>query len=167
MHVRALQRAGPVVLVLAERPYASWQDGLLAAGVDLDALGVLDIATSQSNVRAAEGGRQVEFLASPTMLELAAMRIERMAKRIQAHAVVIDSLGMVAFHNGADVTLAFLHYLVGRLGVANAVLELIVRDDPDGRLLAQRLSGLVDSHQDLAALSPTRESRASDHPSSA
>lgn len=144
-HVRDLQRDGPVVFVTADRPFATWAAAFAQAGVDLDALAVVDAVSAQGGLRPAMAPRNVVFLASPMLLEMVMVRVEQQAERLQAHHVVVDSISTLAFYNGVAATSAFVHHLASRLRGSSLGGHLVLRDDENRRLLSEHLLPFVDS----------------------
>lgn len=151
-HVRSLQAGGARILYLTtDRPYAVLVESFGQAGVDADAVFFVDAITCMDGTLPQERPANVIFLQSPTMLEMMAMRVEQMLGHVGPTAhVVVDSLSTLALYNGVPPVQEFSHYLANRLRTNGRPGDLVVRDNPAGRELHERVVGFTDEELRLA-----------------
>lgn len=150
-HVARLQAEGlSVLLVTANRPFDGIRARLQEAGVDVDALMVLDAISSVNGFQPTHAPRNVVFLQSPTMLEMIAMRTEQIVGRQQAPVhVVVDSLNALALYNGVEPVQEFSHYLANRLRSRGATGDFMILDNQQGRDLEHRVAAFTDGRAEM------------------
>lgn len=151
-HVRALQRQGARVLLLsADRPYRHWAQAAANEGVDASRLFVLDVVSLMQGATDGARAENAQFLASPTMLEMMAMRLEQAAHRHGAGShILVDSLSTLALYNGLEPVQEFAHYLANRLRSLGVPGDFIVQDNQAGAAIRDRMTGIADEHLSLA-----------------
>jgi KaiC/GvpD/RAD55 family RecA-like ATPase len=154
-HVRGIQRAGGRVLyVTADRSHHILREAFGTQGVDLADIYWLDAITAVAdNLPRASKEDNTMYIASPTMLEMIAMRTEQLAYRTGAHAhVVLDSLNALCLYNDPRTLQEFTHYLANRLKLVGVAADFVVRPNRQGQEMLERLRGFVDT---VAALEVT------------
>lgn len=152
--VRDLQRQGRrVLLVTADRPFRTLEVALVAEGADPAQVHFLDCVSAMDGQAPRERPSNATFMASPTMLEMMAMRVEQLAQRMGPTVhVVLDSLSTLALYNGVPPVQEFSHYLANRLRTHGVCGDLLVNDNQEGRLLQERVAGFVDARLVLEAV---------------
>jgi KaiC/GvpD/RAD55 family RecA-like ATPase len=149
--VASLQKQGRrVLLVTADRPLRTLQAAFAAESIDVEQVHFLDCVSAMDGQAPAERPPNATFMASPTMLEMMAMRIEQLAQRLGADAyVVVDSLSTLAIYNGIPPVQEFSHYLANRLRTRSVPGDFIIMDNQDGRALQEKVAGFVDARHVL------------------
>lgn len=147
--VRDLQAAHSVLVLSADRPSRTLLETFRAEGLDLARLHILDVVSMMDGRAPAERPANTTFLQSPTMLEMMAMRVEQIAGRMQDPHVVVDSLNTLALYNGVPAVQEFSHYLSNRLRTNAIPGDFIIRDNKEGRLLHEKVSGFTDEQAPL------------------
>ena len=136
-----------MLLLAADRPYRTWVQAFADAGVDTDRVFVLDVVSALDGGTPPQRPDNALFLASPTMLERMAMRIEQLAQKLgQGSHVVVDSLSTLALYNGVPPVQEFSHYLANRLRTQGFSGDFIIRDNQVGASLRERISAFADDH---------------------
>ena len=151
--VAELQKGGKRILfVTADRPYRTVEAALAAADVDVSLVHFLDCVSSIGGPVPRNGATNATFVASPTMLEMMAMRVEQLAARIGPDThVVLDSLSTLALYNGAGPVHEFSHYLANRLRTRGLPGDFVVTDNAEGIHLSAAVASFTDSHLILEA----------------
>lgn len=145
-HVRALQDAGRYVLfITTDRPYAVLERAFGQAGVDLERIHFLDTVSHLDGSAPIDRPDNAHFLASPTMLEMVAMRAEQLANRLgDGVHVVLDSLNTLALYNGISPVQEFAHYLANRLRTYGLPGDFVARQNREGAELQEKVAGFTD-----------------------
>lgn len=148
-HVAGLQAAGhPVVFVTADRPSHVVRRVFEEASVDGGRVHCIDVITGLSGTQ--EAAENTTYLASPTMLEMIAIRIEQALCRMgPGSRVVLDSLNTLALYNGVEPMQEFTHFLANRLHLLGSGADLVVRDNADGAVILGRIECFLDGRQEL------------------
>lgn len=145
--VASLQAEGKrILLVTSDRPWRTLEVALVAAGADPAMVHFLDCVSAMDGQAPRERPANATFMASPTMLEMMAMRIEQLAMRMGPAAhVVLDSLSTLALYNGIPPVQEFSHYLANRLRTQGVSGDLVVLDNQEGRTLQDGVGSFVDA----------------------
>lgn len=154
-HVRDLQARGKkVVFVAVDRPYRSVVQSLQDVGAEPAAVHFIDVVSAATGYAPNERPANAHFLASPTMLEMLAMRVEQVVARLGSDAhVVVDSLNTLALYNGEAPVQEFSHYLANRLRERRVPGDFIVREGHDSLALQSKVATFTDARIEL----PSRE----------
>lgn len=152
-HVGDLQTQGRHVLfITTDRPYAVLERAFRAAGVDMERIHFLDTVSHLDGSAPIERPDNAHFLASPTMLEMVAMRTEQLANRLgDGVHVVLDSLNTLALYNGISPVQEFAHYLANRLRMYGLPGDYVARQNREGTELQEKIAGFTDERVALQA----------------
>ncbi len=158
-HVGRLQETGArIILLCADRPFDHYRASFGTAGADMDRIHALDCVAALQSGAPHERRPNVHFLASPTMLEMMAMRIEQIAQRLGPGShLVVDSLSTLALYNGVEPVQEFTHFLANRLRMRQVPGDFVVHDNPAGADLRDRILGIVDEQAPIHGPGPAGE----------
>ncbi|MGB1585801.1 MAG: hypothetical protein ACPHID_01990 [Thermoplasmatota archaeon] len=142
--VARLRQEGPVILVSFMRTCDHWRKEL-GAGEDL-----FFVDVTGHGPPGIAFGVDVHYVDSPVKLELVALVLDRVVRRLGGGQIVIDDLGTACMVNNVGATVEFAHLLINRSRQQGCPLHLFL-SDAASPALADALRGLaVDSTETLA-----------------
>lgn len=148
-YVGGLQSQGIRVLyVTADLPASILVPQLVSKGVDVGLLVVVDAISGIKGNLARAPAPPVLFVASPTMLEMIAMRVGKVTSDHKRWHVVVDSLDALALYNGAGPVQEFAHHLANVLREARVDGTLLVRGEAGD--LRVRVSQFMDGSVEVS-----------------
>lgn len=150
-HVRDLQARGRIVIyVAADRPHKTLVSSFAEFGIDADRVHFIDLVSAANGHAPMERVANAMFLASPTMLEMLAMRVEQLIARLGTDSfVIVDSLNTLSLYNGEAPVQEFTHYLANRLRERRIPGDLIVRDGAESQSLQSKIASFTDARFEL------------------
>lgn len=137
-HIKQLQSSGQrVVFVSLNQGAAALEDLFSAAGVDVEAMHVVDAITPREEAPPT-GPMPTTYIGSPAMLELMWMRVEKIAQRTPDSHIVFCCLNTLIMYNGQQAGDQFLHYASERLAQFDIPMDVLVQDGPEARDIEAR-----------------------------
>ena len=149
-HVARLQADGASVVFVTIKHTATVVAASMAArGVDLERL---DIVDAISPAQVAVPDVRVTYIGSPTLLEMVALRTEKIAARDEKSHVVLCCLNTLLDYNHRQAVDQFVHYLAQRLQERGTPIDFVLQPASEGgEALERRTKPFVGGRIELVA----------------
>lgn len=144
-HVQHLRKETAVIFVCHAHTAEQWRE-LIGAGED-----VFYIDATGHGPPGISYGPDVHYIDSPVKLELTALVMERVCRRLGSAHVVLEDLAACAAITGPEPTLEFTHLLVNRNRQKGRGIDFVLTDGPSAQRLLPKLAGMTGTPTRLEA----------------